>query len=45
MMRIPEVRDALTRLAADQTAGRVSAADGAARIMELVPELRRRPPV
>ena len=44
-MRIPEVRDALTQLAADMAAGRKTAEEGAARIAELVPEMRRRTPV
>ncbi|PWC54413.1 hypothetical protein TSA6c_00360 [Azospirillum sp. TSA6c] len=42
-MRIPEVRDALTQLAADLAAGRATQKQGAARIGELVPELYRRP--
>lgn len=44
-MRIPEVRDAFTQLAADLSAGRVTAQAAAARITQLVPELHRRKPV
>ncbi|MFL7901501.1 hypothetical protein ACJ41P_10240 [Azospirillum argentinense] len=44
-MKLPEVRDAFTQLAADLAAGKVTPQDAAAQITALVPEMRRRPPV